>query len=103
MGVYVQPAVAFIVVGISVLSVIARGASSDGGESVRGDVRKSVRSDVRKGFSGKGEKVMMGYSDSWVVELDVGKEEADMLAERHGFVNLGQVRYYFVLPIHVLR
>lgn len=36
-------------------------------------------------------KVMMGYSDSWVVEIDGGKDQADKVAEDHGFVNLGQV------------
>lgn len=36
-------------------------------------------------------KVMMGYSDSWVVEVKGGKDEADRLADGYGFVNLGQV------------
>ena len=37
------------------------------------------------------EKVMMGYSGSWIVELEGGMEEADRVADRHGFINLGQV------------
>ena len=39
----------------------------------------------------KDERVMMGYSDSWVVEVEGGRDEADRLADEHGFVNLGQV------------
>lgn len=37
------------------------------------------------------ERVMMGYSDSWVVEVEGGRDEADYLADELGFANLGQV------------
>ena len=36
-------------------------------------------------------KVMMGYTDSWVVEVRGGEDEADKLADGYGFVNLGRV------------
>ena len=32
------------------------------------------------------------YSDSWVVEVEGGREEANVLAARHGFINIGQVK-----------
>lgn len=38
------------------------------------------------------ERVVMGYSDSWVLEVEGGRDEADRLADEYGFVNLGQVR-----------
>ena len=41
--------------------------------------------------NGVGEKVMMGYSSSWAIELNGGQDEADRLADKYGFVNLGQV------------
>ena len=31
------------------------------------------------------------FTNSWVVEVDGGREVADAVAKRHGFVNLGQV------------
>lgn len=36
-------------------------------------------------------RVMMGYSDSWAVEVKGGESEADKIAKENGFVNLGQV------------
>lgn len=36
------------------------------------------------------ERVAMGYSDSWVVELEEN-EDPNSVAQRHGFINLGQV------------
>ena len=32
------------------------------------------------------------YSNRWSVQVDGGKEEADRLAKKHGFVNEGKVR-----------
>ena len=32
------------------------------------------------------------YSNQWSVQIDGGKEEADRLARKHGFVNEGKVR-----------
>lgn len=37
------------------------------------------------------ERVVMGYSDSWVVEVEGDRDQADRLADEYGFVNLGQV------------
>lgn len=37
------------------------------------------------------ERVVMGYSDSWAVEVQGGMDEADRIAAEHGFINLGQV------------
>jgi len=55
----------------------------------------SVRDDAGRMLDSRGkvmdEKVEAGYSDSWVVEMDVDEKEADAVAESHGFVNLGQV------------
>ena len=31
------------------------------------------------------------YSNQWSVQIDGGKEEADRLAKKHGFVNEGKV------------
>lgn len=76
----------FAVLWILILSVSVRSDTDGPGKSGIGD--------LRKGVGGEGEKVAMGYSDSWVVEFDGGKKEADALAERHGFVNLGQVRIF---------
>lgn len=36
-------------------------------------------------------RVLMGYSDSWAVEVKGGDSEADRIAKENGFVNLGQV------------
>lgn len=64
----------------------ARGLDDEG--TVRGlDDGRRVRDQLDDGG-----KVMMGYSDSWVVEVERGGEdEADRLAHGYGFVNLGQV------------
>ena len=43
--------------------------------------REGVGQGLREDFNGEGEKVVMAYSNSWVVEVDEGKEEADKLAE----------------------
>ena len=32
------------------------------------------------------------YSNQWLLQIDGGKEEADRLARKHGFVNEGKVR-----------
>lgn len=32
------------------------------------------------------------YSNTWVVQVEGGMEEANRIARNHGFVNLGQVR-----------
>ena len=32
------------------------------------------------------------YSNDWAVEVNGGATEADRLAAKHGFVNMGQVR-----------
>lgn len=37
------------------------------------------------------------FSDSWVVEVDGGKEKANELAARHGFINLGEVEIFSLL------
>jgi len=37
------------------------------------------------------EKFNLGYTNSWVVEMDVDEKEADEIAESHGFINLGPV------------
>ena len=36
------------------------------------------------------------YSNRWSVQIEGGKEEADRLAQKHGFVNEGKVRWYKV-------
>ncbi len=54
----------------------------------------STPSGKRGGYQCKAEeevRVEMGYSDSWVVEVKGGRDEADKIAEENGFVNLGQV------------
>lgn len=37
------------------------------------------------------ERAMMGYSDSWVVEINGDKDDVERIANDNGFVNLGQV------------
>ena len=58
----------------------------------------SVRDEAGRMVDSRGkvmdEKVDVGYSDSWVVEMDVDEKEADVVAESHGFINLGQVHMY---------
>ena len=34
------------------------------------------------------------YSNTWAVEVRGGAEEADVLAQKHGLINRGQVSYY---------
>ena len=34
----------------------------------------------------------MKYSNQWSLQIDGGKDEADRLAKKHGFVNEGKVR-----------
>ena len=83
MAVLLQTAATLLLVSVLCVSV----------RSEVGGSRQGVGQGLREGFNGEGERVVMGYSNSWVVELDGGKEEADKLAERHGFVNLGQVGF----------
>ena len=37
------------------------------------------------------QKIVIRYSNSWAVEVTGGKDKADEIAERHGFINLGAV------------
>ena len=37
------------------------------------------------------QKIVIRYSNSWAVEVIGGKDKADEIAERHGFINLGAV------------
>lgn len=66
---------------VAALVLLGLSMSSRSGVGVRRDSKGEVVD----------ERVAMGYADSWVVELDGGKEKADAVAESHGFVNLGQV------------
>ena len=52
---------------------------------------KAVESSIPSWEENEKERAVMGYSDSWVVELEGGRDEADKLADEHGFINLGQV------------
>lgn len=37
------------------------------------------------------------YSNRWTMQIDGDKHEADRLAEKHGFVNLGKVSLVLVV------
>ena len=37
------------------------------------------------------QKIVTRYSNSWAVEVTGGKDIANEIAERHGFINLGAV------------
>lgn len=36
------------------------------------------------------------YSSQWAVHIEGGQQEADAVAERNGFVNLGEVSQFFI-------
>ena len=36
------------------------------------------------------------YSNSWAVEVTGGKDKADEIAKRHGFINLGAVSMFLL-------
>ncbi len=44
-------------------------------------------------------EVLVGYTDSWVVELEGGRDEADRLASKYGFRNMGQVSFKKLGPL----
>lgn len=71
---------------ISIVLVLASIIAANGENA-----RQPVHSHSTAEDDTKDERVMMGYSDSWVVEVEGGRDEADKLADEHGFVNLGQV------------
>lgn len=57
-------------------------------------VVRSTKEGVEEDWGvGDNVRVMMGYSDSWAVEVEGGSSEADRIAEENDFVNLGQVGY----------
>ena len=37
------------------------------------------------------------FSNRWTVQIDGDKHEADRLAEKHGFVNLGKVKNTYLV------
>ena len=42
------------------------------------------------------QKIVIRYSNSWAVEVTGGKDKADEIAERHGFINLGAVSMFLL-------
>ena len=55
-----------------------------------GGLQSGAEDQQRKGLPAN-TRAVMGYSDSWAVEVDGGGSEAERIAEANGLVNLGKV------------
>ena len=92
------PAVTVAFLALYLVSVNCTKESHRSSSTVRTSATDSSRGENLECKAEEEERVVMGYSDSWVVEVRGGMDEADRIADEHGFINLGQVHRFLFYP-----